>query len=322
MSTPIKVRGKRKRPGDDSSPAPSSPSTSESRLAPEGRKKKSKRTIESASIKPRNLSTIEKLPAELLVEILLESKNVQFPCASPFISAKVSSPSVYVAFFKRVFRVSKDTPEGPEDLPERIYWPNLDFISQSLLLSRRWVTAEFWIKMSKGHWIDDFEVDVCLPARLLRLPLDDHNMLLLEEWWGRGARFDFINTTAGELLAEALRDAIQRGFTKIIIQLCEAAGPEIFNRREMLHLAIQSPVYHARSQLLTHLIDYGYAEDDDVRNREEHLADVMDPKLWAWAREDREAGGMQGREIEFILHHEIERINGPYYVPRKPLSGR
>lgn len=110
--TPIKIRGRRKRPAKPTTPEPTpkklkpgeKPSVgrrllSTQEIARSSQSKLDRRTrlltLRAVSVERSRLSTLESLPVELIERIFLYALNVNFPRASVVLNAAVSSERVY-----------------------------------------------------------------------------------------------------------------------------------------------------------------------------------------------------------------------------------
>ena len=163
MPTPIRVRGKR----------------DNKRRAVGKRNRQPSPTLTDDGSMPKPLSSLERLPTELLQKIFLLSRNFDLPLASPILCATLNSEHVKKRFIFMAFAFAEVTYEAPEQ--PAVYngdTDDEDMKLQSQLMSMKWFNLHF-LKQCREEYVEQqFKSAVNFYER--RFPAEAGNGLLEE----------------------------------------------------------------------------------------------------------------------------------------------
>ncbi|KAI9841906.1 MAG: hypothetical protein M1837_000292 [Sclerophora amabilis] len=284
MLTPIRVRGKcrRNNRGGDDDTASSTPTSLTAATSSSSSNRPAKRqrrdTIPNGPSVGRRrarkpLSSLERLPVEIIEQILLETMNINLPLASPYLASKLSSRQLYLYFCSKAF----SPPAEEEDTPGRFCTATAALL-QSSILSRRWMNLDLWKRFSEKQ-VFLFAEGVQLPSRLLHPPFTSEKRDLLEIWIDHGASIDWTHSTAGEVATEGFQAAIVQGRNDMVWSLALLGVPITM---EMLRLAVQveEGITDRSFDMVVVLLAISAVLDDVGR------LDLFDPALWKWVEED------------------------------------
>ncbi|KAI9817494.1 MAG: hypothetical protein M1827_001104 [Pycnora praestabilis] len=207
---------------------------------------KPSKTQPSASILEKGrrrsqLSSLEKLPPELLQSIFLYAPNLNLPLASPYVGATLSSEHVFTHLALSAFN-GMDENSGLTDLLPIHKYADVDDIPdygdatlQTAILKCRWFTHKFllickrkylerkvgggpYTRTSLGgkyyhdlltrYWWPVCTAGCQIPERLLHSPWPDAKVNLLRLLVHSGAQVDWVNSSLGEVADNSLREAI------------------------------------------------------------------------------------------------------------------
>ncbi|EEP78722.1 predicted protein [Uncinocarpus reesii 1704] len=241
--TPVKVRGKRKRPRKELEPmgvadSPSSSRDSLSRESPISLERKGFRATSKAkrnrskSRDPRRFSRLESLPAELIEQIFLECLEFDLPRASPYLGAVLSTDLIYRGLILLSFWSDPDPADRTATaMLERMLRPfkynPMDALQrqalQILVLDCRWCTFERikslvgdMIELSLCRWLSGADAiptaDVDFIKReYKKAPLSHIWQVHLDNFVNPRHKFDILQPYLSPLQVLALPDKVLRG---------------------------------------------------------------------------------------------------------------
>ena len=250
--TPIKIRGKRKRPGaaiSNLQKALAASSSQSKRPRIYQKHAKSKKVAETA------MPTLQGMPQELLEMVFLYSMNISLPRASPILGRKLSSNTVIMEFVLRSFFHTVDHKTNYRDRKA-----TGDPVIQSQLLACRFFTWEFFrAYAAKAHssyiqqrgdiWKDasaqppgveafdglfpfkfmkitylGFAEGVQIPEKVLRGPWSADKASLLYVLVSLNGELDWEGSMAGEIAKGGLVQAIQENNERAVAALAVLLG--------------------------------------------------------------------------------------------------
>lgn len=267
----------------------------------------------------RKLSPLERMPAEVLQQIFLESMNMDLPVASIELLHKLNSDHIKTEFALRVLYWPDDEQRtDKDDLPEM----------QSKLLSLRFFEWEFYkryaakacLKFRTWPWLEELHPDVSLedliqydpdfdildrfnlncehveemppflrlhdktpiPAKYLKGPWGDQKHMMLRFLFIQNLGIDTESSTSSETLIEGLMDLAKTLSHVEIAQwlICIAIASEITLPQKLLRRAVVDG--GCDKDFVESLLTWSLHGDTEY----------FDPILWNWAERnpDKEKG--------------------------------
>ncbi|KAL1606641.1 hypothetical protein SLS60_004047 [Paraconiothyrium brasiliense] len=357
--TPVKIRGKRKRPGTaitNLQKALEASSSQSKRLRPSQKSLKLKKNTETA------MPSLQGLPQELLEMIFLYSMNISLPRASPMLGRKLSSKAVVMEFVLRSFYNTVDHQSNYRDREV-----TSDPVIQSQLLACRFFTWDFFrAYVAKAHssyiqqrgdmWKDasaqplgveafdglwpfkfmkvtylGFAEGFHIPEKVLRGPWTTDKASLLYVLVSVNGEVDWEGSMAGEIAKAGLGQAIRENNERAVAALAVLLGVVQMISTSILRQAVIECGCNLNivRQLLfnAQLLHQNLPKDS---------LDFYDPALWRWA-DAHEGKGVLLKDLlrkadKFSLEFYLEGEEGtqanivpfPYggakFDPRNPLN--
>ncbi|PVH94078.1 hypothetical protein DM02DRAFT_603082 [Periconia macrospinosa] len=321
--TPVRIRGKKRKPGKSAFPNPSSAHTVpdlQQSQAKRQRTSKAAKYIKRARSRKGTASampTLQGLPVELLEMIFLHSMNISLPRASPALGRKLSSPTVSMEFVMRSFFHTVDHRTHYRDRKV-----TSDPAIQSDLLACKFFTWKFFLTyVEKAHstlikqrgkiWEDagvevpgptyftnlwpfkftkvtylSFAEGFKIPQKLLHGPWNKDKASLLYVLVSLGGEIDWEGSVAGELAKEGIKDAIRDVNEHAVAALSVLLGVRQAIDTAMLRFAVRD--CGCTINIIRHLLFNAqilHSSDSDG------ALNFYDPSLWQWA-ESHEGKGV------------------------------
>ncbi|KAF2116946.1 ribosomal protein L14-domain-containing protein [Lophiotrema nucula] len=321
--TPVRIRGKRRKPGTTVPAKRSAPTSQASSALPAFSKpakrlktttaKQSKKTIISA------MPSLQGLPQELLEIIFLESMNISLPRASPELGHKLSSPAITMTFVMRSFF---STVDHKANIQQKHLAPALDptiVATQSQLLTCRFFDWSFFLSyVQKAHdalvwaqtgvavpgveafeglWPFRFALKITylafaegfqIPEKLLHGPWTAAKANLLYVLVSLSGEIDWHASLAGEVAKEGLRQAIRERNERAVAALSVLVGIQREIGTEMLRYAILE--CGCELEVVRHLL---FNAQILARKTRREVLDFYDAEIWAWTDGKGQAKGPQ-----------------------------
>ena len=149
-------------------------------------------------------------------------------------------------------------------------------------------------------WAEQAET-VLLPEKLLHGPWTDEKLDLLEMLCRAGATVDWVNTSAGEIADQGLKDAIMEGNLRAV-KLLTRASPTRDAEIERQNVRVRIDTRHVRLAVLEAGCDLDIVEA--LVNHPRSTIDQNDEQIVAWAVKHRET---KGRMVLGILDKKLLR---------------
>lgn len=310
--TPVRIRGKKRKPPDQVLPISKSVTHSKPQLPTHTKRRRKEKKQKVATPAMPNL---EGLPQELLEIIFLYSENIALPTCSPSLGRKLSSHAVTMEMTMRSFYHTVDHKSTARDRAR-----TSDPVKQTRLLSRRFFTWDYFLKYvaraestqikSRGTaWketslvtpgIKDFDglwpggftkipylgfADTFyIPQKLLQGPWTDDKASFLYVLVAFGGRVNW-SDLSGEKAKGGIRSAIQEENERAVAALAVLLGVPNILTTEMLRYAVID--CGCNFSILRHLL---FNAQIGAASAPEGILNFLDPQLWTWAERYPEKG--------------------------------
>ncbi|KAL5422929.1 hypothetical protein PMIN04_004337 [Paraphaeosphaeria minitans] len=357
--TPVRIRGKRKRPGATKSNLQKALEAS----ASQGKRPPiSQHPAKSKKIAETAMPTLHGLPVELLEMIFLYSMNISLPRTSPTLGRKLSSYTVIMEFVLRSFYHTVDHKNNYRDR-EVTSDPGI----QSQLLACRFFTWDFFrAYVAKAHssfiqqrgdiWKDasaqplgvealdglwpfrfmkimylGFAKGFYIPEKVLHGPWTDDKASLLYVLVSMSGEVDWEGSMSGEIAKAGLVEAVNENRERAVAALAVVVGVAQMINMSVIRQAVMDCGCNLNivRQLLfnAQILRHDLPKDN---------VDFYDPALWRWADAHEGKGALlkdllrkaDRFSLEFYLEGEegshAKIVPFPYggakFDPRNPLN--
>ena len=328
--TPVRIRGKRYRPGQKPSNSSLKPVrkavTKRPNPSPAHDHSSSSKTKSAVAIRLDNwpeprLSPLESLPVELLEQIFWHSPNIHLPAASVPLCTKLFSIPLRRELFRKVCLLSTTPCTGLLHANAVTHLHEL----QSALLRLKWVTWPFIREVVhitfpetigpslQGTEPFSLQSDTLplslddgtyVPSKLLHGPWTHEKLAFLDHLLWSCAKIDTVNSTDGELAEAGFMEAIRAGDVEAL---------QVLRVREVLNTAkdfwtIDQKGIVPRTEHLRTAITQRECNEDVVEIlllASPTQIDLHDPHVWNWIHDKKIKGDEGGSWLEQKLKEAV-----------------